>query len=185
MRLNITKIRAQDYGEYHCVCKNELDITHGVIYIQQPKPYNVHYVPENKEAFFGKMAPAKIDYETVCPDQKCECATIDSKCKDSVYLLYDLTEGRLEVLPLNTTGSGLPLRVTDCILYAVGKPVYHKVVEQLYGSWLKDAATDNDKIWSTEENKTDFLFEYPNKGSFRKDDDKKRTIRLEIPWKVF
>lgn len=34
MRLNITKIRPQDYGEYHCVSKNEMGIARAVFHLQ-------------------------------------------------------------------------------------------------------------------------------------------------------
>ena len=34
MRLNITKIRSQDYGEYHCVSKNEMGIARAVFHLQ-------------------------------------------------------------------------------------------------------------------------------------------------------
>ena len=34
MRLNITKIRPQDYGEYHCISKNDMGITRAVFHVQ-------------------------------------------------------------------------------------------------------------------------------------------------------
>ena len=34
MRLNITRIRPQDYGEYHCVSKNEMGIARAVFHLQ-------------------------------------------------------------------------------------------------------------------------------------------------------
>lgn len=33
MRLNITKIRPQDFGEYNCVVKNEIEATRGVLHL--------------------------------------------------------------------------------------------------------------------------------------------------------
>lgn len=33
MQLNITRIRAEDYGEYHCVAKNEVNTTTGILYV--------------------------------------------------------------------------------------------------------------------------------------------------------
>lgn len=36
MQLNITRIRYDDYGEYHCVCKNELNTTTGILFLNGP-----------------------------------------------------------------------------------------------------------------------------------------------------
>lgn len=33
MHLNITRIRSDDYGEYQCVSKNEVNTTTAVIYV--------------------------------------------------------------------------------------------------------------------------------------------------------
>lgn len=59
----------------------------------------------------------------------------------------------------------------DCVLYAVGKPVYHKFVDQDFGSWLRDPQPKNDdageRYWSTSEVDNLHLFEYASKASFR------------------
>lgn len=34
MRLNITNIRVHDYGEYHCISKNEMGIARAVFHVQ-------------------------------------------------------------------------------------------------------------------------------------------------------
>ena len=34
MRLNITNLQMQDYGEYNCIAKNEMGIAKGVFYLQ-------------------------------------------------------------------------------------------------------------------------------------------------------
>lgn len=34
MRLNITNIRIHDYGEYHCITKNEMGIARAVFHVQ-------------------------------------------------------------------------------------------------------------------------------------------------------
>lgn len=76
---------------------------------------------------------------------------------------------------------------TDCVLYAVGKPVYHKFTEQNYGAWLKDAAPRNDavekKIWATRENDTIRLYEFANKTTYRNNVATK-TYRLDKPFRV-
>lgn len=59
----------------------------------------------------------------------------------------------------------------DCVLYAVGKPVYHKFTDQTYGSWLKDPLPKNDdigeRIWTTNESDTLHVYEYANKAKYR------------------
>lgn len=76
---------------------------------------------------------------------------------------------------------------TDCVLYAVGKPVYHKYTDQNYGAWLKDSAPRNDaiekKIWATRENDTSRLFEFANKTTYRNNVATK-TYRLDKPFRV-
>lgn len=61
--------------------------------------------------------------------------------------------------------------LVDCVLYAVGKPVYHKFTDQTYGSWLKDPLPKNDdvgeRIWTTNESDTLHVYEYANKAKYR------------------
>lgn len=83
----------------------------------------------------------------------------------------------------------------DCLLYAVGKPVYHKFTDQNYGAWMRDPSprqdmymmmmkTDNsDKIWVTKENDTRTLYEYSNKVAFRTNNHTKKYT-LAFPFKV-
>ena len=79
----------------------------------------------------------------------------------------------------------------DCLLYAVGKPVYHKFTEQNYGAWLKDASPKLDmmktdaleKIWATKENDSMKLYEYVNKSAYRTNTPTK-TYRLQFGFKV-
>lgn len=66
------------------------------------------------------------------------------------------------------------------MLYAVGKPVYHKFTEQNYGSWLKDAQPKNDdvgeKIWYTNETDVNILYEFENKIKYRNSVSKKHPL---------
>lgn len=57
-----------------------------------------------------------------------------------------------------------------CYLYAVGKPVFHKVVNEKFGSWLRDAApreTDREKTFVTNENDAYNLFEFSTRIQYR------------------
>lgn len=67
------------------------------------------------------------------------------------------------------------MHFVDCVLYAVGKPVYHRFTDQTYGCWMRDsdppAHRDAEKYWVTTDKSNDNnkLFEYDNKAMFRKD----------------
>lgn len=69
----------------------------------------------------------------------------------------------------------------DCVLYAVGKPVYHKATNVTYGSWLKDAVTMNEefakKIWTTYETHPTLIFEFADKIAFRNNQANEKRLR--------
>ena len=80
----------------------------------------------------------------------------------------------------------------DCLLYALGKPVYHKFSDQHYGAWLRDAvpkqdmtsrADSSEKIWVTKENDTAVLYEYSNKDTFKLNTNPK-SHKLDLRFKV-
>uniref|UniRef100_A0A8D8NCV2 Collagen alpha-2(IV) chain n=1 Tax=Culex pipiens TaxID=7175 RepID=A0A8D8NCV2_CULPI len=190
MRLNITNIRYADFGEYHCIAKNELGITQAEFHLMEHSPYIIHRPGSLGEAQeYGKQPPKVESYEEICgPPTSCpECPDPrDFKCKDNIVSLYDLV-GNLEIKQTgNVSYPGLPNRTTDCVLYAVGKPVYHKYTDQNYGAWLKDSAPRNDaiekKIWATRENDTSRLFEFANKTTYRNNVATK-TYRLDKPFR--
>jgi len=97
--------------------------------------------------------------------------------------IITLAEPHNNEIPFNT--SLLPH--TDCVLYAVGKPVYHKFSEQNYGAWLKDPLARSEavteRIWATKENDNLQLFEYANKITYRNNAPSK-IYRLQFPFKV-
>lgn len=59
----------------------------------------------------------------------------------------------------------------DCVLYAVGKPVFHKFTDEEFGSWLRDPQPRNDaageKYWTTSTVDNLTVFEYANKARYR------------------
>lgn len=73
--------------------------------------------------------------------------------------------------------------VVDCVLYAVGKPVYHKSTNVTYGSWLKDSRPRNkemdEKIWTTYETESNIIYEFADKASFR--NNQANELRLKTP----
>lgn len=65
----------------------------------------------------------------------------------------------------------LPLGYADCMLYAVGKPVYHKWTDLPYGSWLKDPSPRNEwydeRVWTAFDTGNRTVFEYSDRETFR------------------
>lgn len=59
----------------------------------------------------------------------------------------------------------------DCVLYAVGKPVFHKSSDLQYGAWLKDPQPPSDeigeKVWTTNSSDIYHIGEYANKVVYR------------------
>lgn len=129
-----------------------------------------------------------------CP--KCSSAPSE-KCRDSGLGMFDVL-GRLDIRPLgNETYPGYVNRTQgictnrytkhtwnismlnliwlylDCVLVAIGKPVYHRFTNSSHGNWMRDSLprtmTDGDKYWATKFNETYVLYEYINKTTFKKD----------------
>lgn len=57
------------------------------------------------------------------------------------------------------------------MLYAVGKPVYHKWTDLPYGSWLRDPSPRSEwydeKIWTAFDTHNRTVYEYSDKLRFR------------------
>nr|CAD7443548.1 unnamed protein product [Timema bartmani] len=149
---------------------------------QLATPPPVHVGGGQGVAVYGERPPTPVDLNDLCPPPEAcpEChVPKEAKCNDGGIALFHLV-GRMEIKPFaNATYPGLPSRVLDCQLYAVGKPVYHRNTEALYGSWMRDPMpvmeTQGEKLWVTKENDTYHLFEYSNKTMFRRDIATKRT----------
>lgn len=81
----------------------------------------------------------------------------------------------------------LSIPIQDCVLYAVGKPMFFKQAEQNYGAWLRDPMARNDvvaeRIWMTKENDGFQLFEYANKAAY-KNNLASKVYRMQFPFKV-
>ncbi|XP_011196269.1 uncharacterized protein LOC105221198 [Zeugodacus cucurbitae] len=160
MRLTITNLRKDDFGYYYCVARNEMNATMVNFEIAPQDPNSeIPYVGKEIK-FYGQRPP-----ESECP--MCE------QCPDpSLYQCKDSINSNFEILPTgNYSYPGLPKRQKSWLLYAVGKPVFHKSVNEIYGCWLRDpvssADIDHEKTYVTEENDTHNLYEYPTKLKYR------------------
>ena len=109
----------------------------------------------------------------------------DFKCKDT-FSLQDLVGGDLEIKPTGDLSyPGFPNRTLNCVLHAIGKPVFHNHMELVFGAWMKDSTmkSDIEKIWLTKEGEYSQLFEFNSKANYRKNNVSK-VYRLPHPFKV-
>ncbi|XP_068154440.1 uncharacterized protein [Drosophila tropicalis] len=159
MRLTINNLRKDDFGYYHCVARNELNATMVNFEIAPQDPNSETPYVGNNIKVYGQRPP-----ESECP--------VCDQCPDpSLYQCKDSILNNFEIQPTgNLSYPGLPKRPKTCYLYAVGKPVFHKVVNEKFGSWLRDAAPsdkDRDKTFVTNENDPYNLFEFTTRTQYR------------------
>ncbi|XP_064555008.1 uncharacterized protein LOC135440000 isoform X2 [Drosophila montana] len=159
MRLTISNLRKDDFGYYHCVARNELNATMVNFEIAPQDPNSETPYVGNNVKVYGQRPP-----ESECP--------VCDQCPDpSLYQCKDSILNNFEIQPTgNRSYPGLPKRAKTCYLYAVGKPVFHKVVNEKFGSWLRDAApreSDREKTFVTNENDAYNLFEFSTRIQYR------------------
>uniref|UniRef100_A0A6P7GTK3 Uncharacterized protein LOC114340593 n=1 Tax=Diabrotica virgifera virgifera TaxID=50390 RepID=A0A6P7GTK3_DIAVI len=136
---------------------------------------------------FGLPPPEKVSLEDLCgPPVQCpDCDSKELKCSAGVSLVDLITHWEVRPYHENITYSGFPSRVKDCILYAVGKPVYLRESNDMYGCFMRDSnpltEKDEQKYWVTSENKPDKLYEFANKTVYR-DDKFSREYNLNHPF---
>ncbi|XP_024944427.1 uncharacterized protein LOC107271414 isoform X2 [Cephus cinctus] len=179
MRMNITRINSADHGIYHCIAKNEIDTTKGALIVNDESVEAMKKINGvQQEVFYGERPPAKVDLQDICPPQQSCEACPNLKCTFSDF------GGKLDIRPLNSkfNYTGLPPRIAEGVLEAVGKPVLKGNMDDFYGSWLHDASPRSEaaaeKLWVTRSNNTSYIFEYSRKEDFKENKDKYRQIRL-------
>lgn len=174
MQMNISHLNYYDFTEYYCVAKNERGITRGhfVIFEVDPRLVTPPPMVDSGMIEIGQKPPPRLRHEDICPPVTCtECLEPKGlKCTNSGVSIIDLIE-KWEIRQFsNISYSGFPNRTTDCVLYAVGKPVYHRYTNQTNGSWMRDPCDKGgDKFYATKEDDADHLYRYDNKAMFRKD----------------
>ncbi|KAJ8963128.1 hypothetical protein NQ318_018593, partial [Aromia moschata] len=175
MQLNISRVNAADFRYlYYCVAKNELQKTRGEFTIDELNSRSpLRGVSEQgKERVFGPLPPSKKNFDDLCPPIRCpDC---DTKCSSGVSLIDLISKWDVRQYDEKQTYNGRGERNKECVLYAVGKPVYHRYTDHTYGSWMRDPASsptgkEHEKYWVTHENKSNVLYEYDNKTMFRRD----------------
>ncbi|XP_075165524.1 uncharacterized protein LOC142237937 [Haematobia irritans] len=159
MRLTITSLRKDDFGYYHCVARNALNTT----------MVNFEIAPQDPNSETPYVGKEMKTYGQRPPEQ--ECPVCEQCPEQSLYQCKDSINSNFEIQPVgNDSYPGLPKRKRSCLLYAVGKPVFHKSVNESHGSWLKDPAAneiDREKTFVTNEKDNYKLFEYTSKRTYR------------------
>ncbi|XP_073954048.1 uncharacterized protein isoform X1 [Choristoneura fumiferana] len=159
MSLEIPGVREHDLKQYSCVAKNELknQTVKGHIRLLYPGPNQA--IPIQNPIEIGDPPPILKSYEEICQVESCPtCPRCD--------------RAKLLITSMNGTSHYKPRRNTNCQLYAIGKPVYHRYKDELFGAWLRDSnATEaqKEKLWTTVENDVERLREYRSKTSFKAD----------------
>ncbi|XP_050352585.1 uncharacterized protein LOC126774952 [Nymphalis io] len=159
MRLEIPNLREHDLKQYSCVAKNELNnqTVKGHIRLMYPGPNQHTQIQQPME--FGFRPPTLTSYEELCQVQRCPSCP---RCDRALLLISTM----------NTTAGYKPRRNINCQLYAIGKPVYHRYIDELFGAWLRDSnasESQKEKLWATQENDIERLREYRSKASFKSD----------------
>ncbi|XP_030767017.1 uncharacterized protein LOC115890808 [Sitophilus oryzae] len=174
MQLNISRVTYHDMQYlYYCISKNELQMTRGEFKLYEIDPREPTSVRNTyKPTIFGIQPPDRVAMEDLCEPIQCpKCDIKEVKCSLGGVSLIDLIS-RWEVRPYGDTKYPTVnlTRGIDCVLYAVGKPVYHRYSDYTYGCWMKDPASESDgeKTWVTTESDSSTLFEFRNKTMYRK-----------------
>ncbi|KAL5235357.1 hypothetical protein ACI65C_002767 [Semiaphis heraclei] len=186
MQLNISSVSDADNGTYYCVSKNDEAIVAGniTLYIVDPTLVTPPpYVDPNNKIKFGKGPPELIgEYDicqppVICPT--CPKSKETKECKEEFTIDDLLGHQPLAIQQLHkVTNKGHANRTLDCQVYAVGKPVFNRVSNASFGSWMKDPMSreSNDTIWMTI-NEINSLFQFSNKSMF-KDNKPTKTYTL-------
>ncbi|KAF2901206.1 hypothetical protein ILUMI_04981 [Ignelater luminosus] len=184
MTLKITSINDDDLTTYYCISKNERGITRGTLTVYEVAPGLATSGDGKVVTVFGTPAPEVVSIEQLCPPivecKKCPDVTYVTKNCTGTGYLFDLIY-RWEIVPFKGhTNKIIPKRNQDCVLEAIGKPVYHGYADEDYGSWMMDSDPANDfegsKYWITNESTPNLLYEFSQEGNLT------QTYRLALPF---
>ncbi|CAH0552151.1 unnamed protein product [Brassicogethes aeneus] len=171
MQLNITRIHTHDLLYlYSCVSKNAVQTTRGEISLFETDRKITHSSYGKDVAVYGHLPPERKSLEDLCgPPVMCpEC----DKCNPGGVSLIDLiSHWEIRSMNVNMNFTKLGSRATDCVLYAVGKPVYNGNTDQNYGCWMRETVTNveknYEKFWATYEDRPSQLYEFDNKTVYK------------------
>ncbi|XP_063626917.1 uncharacterized protein LOC134798420 isoform X1 [Cydia splendana] len=166
MKLEIHGVKEYDLKQYSCVAKNEVknqtaDGIRGNIQLLYPNR-NMTMPPQEHPVEFGDPPPPPTSLDDICPvNQGHDCPTCPRCDRSKIF-----------ISPLISNMTNRPRRNTNCQLYAIGKPVYHRFKDEMFGAWLRDSNSSEaqkEKLWTTQENDVERLREYWSKARFKND----------------
>ncbi|XP_070149471.1 uncharacterized protein [Polyergus mexicanus] len=180
MKLRITRVTPSDHGMYHCVARNDLDVTKGS-FILDDDIRDVEKLKLGKEQHvtYGHPMPPSVDQEQeLCSPQE-TCAT----CPKCTYA--NIMDAHIQPLRgVNTTG--LQPRLAEGLIEAVGKPVLKGNIDDYNGSWMHDAFSHimPDKLYVTRNNIRDMshIYEYNSKSKGHLKNESGVQIPLPLPF---
>ncbi|CAG0890876.1 unnamed protein product [Cyprideis torosa] len=145
MMLNITYMTSRDFGQYRCVAKNEEGSAKGIVTVIETDPKQVTPAPTLDDiATYGQLPPPIVSVDDICPPPpECpDCPKFTGKCNgdDKGIAFYGVTVTTLA----DFLDKPYPKRSTECLLTAVGKPVFHRYTKALFGAWMMDAQPRSD-----------------------------------------
>ncbi|XP_050455183.1 uncharacterized protein LOC126853449 [Cataglyphis hispanica] len=152
MKLRITRVTSSDHGIYYCVARNDLDITKGS-FIVDDDIRDVEKLKLGKEQHvtYGQPMPPSVDQEQ-------ELCSPQETCRSCPKCTYINIMGA-HIQPLRGVNiTGLPPRLAEGLIEAVGKPVLKGIIEDYNGTWMYDAFSRyphdimSDKLYVTRSN---------------------------------
>ncbi|XP_016843783.1 uncharacterized protein LOC100120786 [Nasonia vitripennis] len=174
MRLKISKITSSDYGNYYCAVKKNYNVTKGVVTVRDVNDKTATSSESKGVAIFGKPPPPRPQFRNLCPPQlNCDsCPRANCGYQD------------VEAKPMTGINfPGLPPRVADGVIGAVGKPVFKGQMDDLYGIWMQDASPKSQstagKLWVTRSTDTSHVFEYADIDDYAQ---KKSPRSIKLPY---
>ncbi|CAG7821657.1 unnamed protein product [Allacma fusca] len=175
MSLTVKNVTPADLGKYSCASKNELGVTKGEFNVHELDP-NQAQIPSKGTGVvkFGREKPDMKDFDDLCPPappcQECAPRFDTSKCRYGGFALLDMVGWEIHALG-NLSQPEPSNRTQDCVLSAVGKPVFNRFSQQdPVGAWMRDpvkAGPDGEKYYVTNLDKA-VLYEFGNKTFFQK-----------------
>ncbi|XP_048523151.1 uncharacterized protein LOC109545109 isoform X2 [Dendroctonus ponderosae] len=188
MQLNISRVTHHDRQYlYYCVSKNEFQLTRGEFKLYEIDPRDsLSSRNSSQRRTFGIQPPGKVALEDLCtPPTPCpKCEPKEVTCSAAGVNLLDLIS-QWRVRPYGDIKYSMAnlSRSIDCVLYAVGKPVFNRFSDFTYGCWMTDAHPESRPgyFWVTNETSSNELIEYKNKSAYRQNIPS-NVYRLDHPF---
>ncbi|KAJ8682022.1 hypothetical protein QAD02_017814, partial [Eretmocerus hayati] len=177
MKLKISKVNMSDYGTYYCVARNTVNFAvstaRGNVILKDPSDKT----PESKAvATYGKLPPLRPKYRDLCPAP----LNCDSCPRANCGYVG-------EAKPMTgINSSGMPPRIADGMIGAVGLAVFKGQMDDSFGTWMQDTSAESEeiasKLWVTRSSDTSHIYEYTDIDEYVQKRAPPRIIKLPYPF---